>query len=68
MSEFRVSEAYRPTGDQPTAIEALAGSIGHGDRYQALLGATGTGKTATMAWIAEQVQSRHAASSDSARG
>jgi len=56
MSEFRVSEAYRPTGDQPTAIEALAGSIGHGDRYQTLLGATGTGKTATMAWIAEQVQ------------
>jgi excinuclease ABC subunit B len=56
MSEFRVSDAYRPTGDQPTAIETLAVSIGHGDRYQTLLGATGTGKTATMAWIAEQVQ------------
>ncbi|HXV34719.1 MAG TPA: DEAD/DEAH box helicase family protein, partial [Gaiellaceae bacterium] len=56
MSEFRVSEAYRPTGDQPTAIAALGESIGHGDRYQTLLGATGTGKTATMAWIVEQVQ------------
>src|SRR5512134_4196893 len=56
MSEFRVSEAYRPTGDQPTAIAALGESIGHGDRFQTLLGATGTGKTATMAWIVEQVQ------------
>jgi excinuclease ABC subunit B len=56
MSEFRVSEAYRPTGDQPTAIAALGESIGRGDRYQTLLGATGTGKTATMAWIVEQVQ------------
>src|SRR5918994_2274456 len=52
---FRVSTAYRPTGDQPQAIGALAESIGHGDRFQTLLGATGTGKTATMAWIAEQV-------------
>jgi excinuclease ABC subunit B len=53
---FRVSDAYRPTGDQPQAIESLAASIGHGDRFQTLLGATGTGKTATMAWLAEQVQ------------
>jgi excinuclease ABC subunit B len=56
MSGFRVSEAYRPTGDQPEAIAALFESIRHGDRYQTLLGATGTGKTATMAWIVEQVQ------------
>jgi excinuclease ABC subunit B len=56
MSAFRVSEAYRPTGDQPEAISALSGSIRHGDRYQTLLGATGTGKTATMAWIVEQAQ------------
>jgi excinuclease ABC subunit B len=56
MADFRVSEAYRPTGDQPAAIAALAASIGSGDRYQTLLGATGTGKTATMAWIAEQAQ------------
>jgi excinuclease ABC subunit B len=56
MAEFKVSEAYRPTGDQPQAIESLARSLGAGDRYQTLLGATGTGKTATMAWIVEQVQ------------
>jgi excinuclease ABC subunit B len=56
MPEFRVSEAYKPTGDQPQAIDALAASIRAGDQYQTLLGATGTGKTATMAWIAEQVQ------------
>ena len=56
MSAFRVSEAYRPTGDQPQAIALLSESIVRGDRYQTLLGATGTGKTATMAWIVEQVQ------------
>jgi excinuclease ABC subunit B len=56
MAEFCVSEAYSPTGDQPTAIESLARSIKAGDRYQTLLGATGTGKTATMAWIIEQIQ------------
>jgi excinuclease ABC subunit B len=56
MARFRVSEAYRPTGDQPQAIEALSRTIDAGDRFQTLLGATGTGKTATMAWIVEQVQ------------
>jgi len=56
MGQFRVSAAYRPTGDQPRAVASLAGSIAAGDRYQTLLGATGTGKTATMAWIIEQVQ------------
>jgi excinuclease ABC subunit B len=56
VAQFRVSEAYRPTGDQPDAIASLAGSLNAGDRYQTLLGATGTGKTATMAWIVEQVQ------------
>ena len=56
MSEFHVSEAYSPTGDQPRAIESLTRSLKAGDSYQTLLGATGTGKTATMAWIIEQVQ------------
>jgi len=56
MAEFKVSQAYRPTGDQPRAIDSLAKSLGAGDRYQTLLGATGTGKTATMAWLIEQVQ------------
>ena len=55
MAEFKTSDAYRPTGDQPTAIETLAASITAGERYQTLLGATGTGKTATMAWIIEEI-------------
>ncbi|TML94847.1 MAG: excinuclease ABC subunit UvrB [Actinobacteria bacterium] len=55
MPEFKTSAAYRPTGDQPTAIAALAEGLGAGERYQTLVGATGTGKTATMAWTIEQV-------------
>jgi excinuclease ABC subunit B len=55
VTEFKTSDSYRPTGDQPQAIETLAASITAGERYQTLLGATGTGKTATMAWIIEKV-------------
>ena len=46
----------RPAGDQPRAIELLTEGIGRGDRYQTLLGITGSGKTATMAWTIEQAQ------------
>ncbi|MBM3676300.1 MAG: excinuclease ABC subunit UvrB [Actinobacteria bacterium] len=56
MRELRVTSAYRPTGDQPKAIAELSESIRAGNRFQTLLGATGTGKTATMAWIIEQIQ------------
>src|SRR5918999_3484873 len=56
MASFRVSDAYRPTGDQPEAIAALSETVRAGDAFQTLLGATGTGKTATMAWIIEQIQ------------
>jgi len=56
VPELKTSDAYSPTGDQPQAIEELAQGIEAGERYQTLLGATGTGKTATMAWIAERVQ------------
>src|SRR5215210_6425497 len=56
MAEFKTSAAYRPTGDQPKAIEQLSAGLLEGERFQTLLGATGTGKTATMAWIVEQVQ------------
>jgi excinuclease ABC subunit B len=56
VPEFKTSDAYAPTGDQPQAIETLSEGIVAGERYQTLLGATGTGKTATMAWIVEQVQ------------
>src|SRR5215813_4889543 len=55
MPELRTSGIYTPTGDQPTAIEGLAEGLQAGERYQTLLGATGTGKTATMAWIIENV-------------
>ena len=56
MTAFKTSDAYRPTGDQPRAIGELAKSIQGGERYQTLLGATGTGKTATMAWLVEEIQ------------
>ena len=56
MGELRVTADYRPTGDQPKAIGEIAASIAAGNRFQTLLGATGTGKTATMAWIIEQLQ------------
>ncbi len=55
VREFKTADSYRPTGDQPTAIATLAEGIAAGDRYQTLVGATGTGKTATMAWTIEQV-------------
>ena len=53
---FRIKSPFRPTGDQPTAIETLVGGIGEGRRFQTLLGATGTGKTFTMANVIERVQ------------
>ena len=55
MAEFKTTAAYRPTGDQPTAVATLAEGLEAGERYQTLLGATGTGKTATMAWTIEKV-------------
>ena len=56
MPEMRVSAAYQPTGDQPRAIAELTQCISRGDRFQTLLGATGTGKTHTVARVVEQVQ------------
>jgi excinuclease ABC subunit B len=55
MAEFKTSDAYQPTGDQPQAIATLSEALSAGEGYQTLLGATGTGKTATMAWIIEEV-------------
>src|SRR5881409_1635929 len=54
MAELRTTSSYSPTGDQPQAIEKLADAILAGERYQTLVGATGTGKTATMAWTIER--------------
>jgi excinuclease ABC subunit B len=55
VAELRTTSVYSPTGDQPQAIAKLAEGILAGDRYQTLVGATGTGKTATMAWTMEKV-------------
>ncbi len=55
MREFKTADTYRPTGDQPVAIATLAEGLTSSERYQTLIGATGTGKTATMAWTIEQV-------------
>src|SRR3954451_16851524 len=55
MAELRTTSSYSPTGDQPQAIEQLSASILAGERFQTLVGATGTGKTATMAWTIEKV-------------
>ncbi len=54
--EFRLSAPYEPRGDQPQAIENLVEGINKDYRHQTLLGATGTGKTYTMASVVERVQ------------
>ncbi len=56
MPPFRVVSEFAPAGDQPTAIEALSAGVDRGDRFQTLLGITGSGKSATIAWTIEQVQ------------
>src|SRR5947199_695151 len=56
VQPLKTSSSYVPTGDQPGAVATLADGLRAGERFQTLLGATGTGKTATMAWIIEQVQ------------
>ena len=53
---FRVVSEYSPAGDQPKAIAALSDGIESGLRYQTLLGITGSGKSATIAWTIEQTQ------------
>jgi excinuclease ABC subunit B len=53
---FEVVSDYKPSGDQPTAIEALDKRVRGGDRHVVLLGATGTGKSATTAWLIERLQ------------
>ena len=54
--QFAINPAYSPVADQPKAREELARGLTDGDRFQTLLGVTGSGKTATMAFTIEQVQ------------
>ena len=56
MPEFKVESLFQPAGDQPQAIAKLAEGIERGDRFQTLLGITGSGKSATIAWTIEATQ------------
>ncbi|MEV6525594.1 excinuclease ABC subunit UvrB [Longispora sp. NPDC051575] len=53
---FEVVSDYKPAGDQPTAIAELAARVRRGEEHSVLLGATGTGKSATTAWLIEELQ------------
>ncbi|WP_370175295.1 excinuclease ABC subunit UvrB [Leeuwenhoekiella palythoae] len=54
--KFNIQSEFKPTGDQPSAIEQLVGGIDAGERYQTLLGVTGSGKTFTVANVLQEVQ------------
>ncbi|HUP16867.1 MAG TPA: excinuclease ABC subunit UvrB [Acidimicrobiia bacterium] len=56
MPLFKIHSEFQPAGDQPAAIANLANGINRGDKFQTLLGITGSGKSATMAWTIEAVQ------------
>ncbi len=56
MRPFKIESEFSPAGDQPEAIARLTEGIRRGDRFQTLLGITGSGKSATIAWVIEQVQ------------
>ncbi len=56
VAPFEVISPFQPAGDQPTAIEALVKRIQSGEKNSVLLGATGTGKSATTAWLVERLQ------------
>ena len=56
MTRFRVQAPFEPAGDQPEAIDELREGVGRGDRFQTLMGATGTGKTFTISKVIEAVQ------------
>src|SRR3712207_3933362 len=56
MNQFKIHSPYKPTGDQPRAIKSISEGILKGEKFQTLLGVTGSGKTFTMANIIEKVQ------------
>ncbi|HET8604621.1 MAG TPA: excinuclease ABC subunit UvrB, partial [Marmoricola sp.] len=56
VAPFQVVSEFQPSGDQPAAIAEISRRVRAGEQDVVLLGATGTGKTATVAWVAEQVQ------------
>ena len=56
VMQFQLNSEFDPTGDQPKAIEQLAKGILDGDKYQTLLGVTGSGKTFTIANVVQEIQ------------
>ena len=56
MTQFKIKSEYSPTGDQPKAIGKLCGNLSSGNRYNVLLGVTGSGKTFTMAHVIAELQ------------
>ena len=56
MPDFEIHADFKPTGDQPDAIDGLVRGVENGLRHQSLLGVTGSGKTFTMACVAERLQ------------
>jgi excinuclease ABC subunit B len=54
--DFKLQSEYKPTGDQPQAIDKLTAGIEIGEKYQTLLGVTGSGKTFTVANVVQNVQ------------
>ena len=56
MNKFILHSEYKPTGDQPQAIQTLVDGFKEGNQFQTLLGVTGSGKTFTMANVIEQLQ------------
>src|SRR6266540_206139 len=56
MANFKISSDFKPTGDQPQAIEKLVKGLNSKQQHQVLLGVTGSGKTFTMANVIEKVQ------------
>ena len=56
VTPFRLVSDFKPAGDQPKAIQNLKEGLDKGNRYQTLLGITGSGKSATIAWTIENAQ------------
>ena len=56
MPKFKLEDIFTPAADQPKAIREIAAAVTRGDRFTTLLGATGTGKTMTMAGVIQELQ------------
>ena len=56
MAEFKMQSEFTPQGDQPAAIDSLVAGLKSGDKYQTLLGVTGSGKTFSIANVIQEVQ------------